>query len=140
MKDVVDLLRQILETLDDLRISFKEYISTKEIKKRREVSIPEEDGIFLDEIEQRLIVNGYRRQLTYTEFVIMNELIKNQGRVCTYSQLCEAVYGYVLDESSKSSIRSCISRLRNKTNGLLEIKNVKNIGFTLKEVEINART
>lgn len=140
MKSVLDLLRQILETLDDLRNSFKEYISTKEIKTKREVLIHEEDGIFLDEIERKLIVNGYRRQLTYTEFIIMNELIENRGRVCTYSQLCEAVYGYVLDESSKISIRSCISRLRNKTDGLLEIKNIRNVGFSLKEVEINART
>lgn len=140
MKEIDNLILQIKESLDDLRILFKEYISTKEIKRKQNEEIQKKDGIYINDSEQKVIVNGYSRQLTYSEYLMMCELLQNIGRTCTYQELSKAVYGYNLDQSSKRSIISCISRLRSKTEGLLEIKNIRNIGFALKEVQINART
>ena len=131
MKELFDLLRQIKESLDDLRNSFKESISTKEIK---EEHIQGNENVYLDVRKSSLVVRGKEIIMTYNEYVILNTLFCSKNGFSTYKELIEALYGICVDESSLKSLTVCVARIRKKTKGLLEIQTFKNKGYVWSEV------
>ena len=125
-----NLLRQVRDLLYELANSFDELASTRGIGEIKEMN----KGMSVNMEDLTVNVNGYIRQLSYNECVILSELAKAKNNFCTYEHLSEVVYGYKLDDSSKKSLHTCVSRLRCKTNGLLIIKSIKNRGIKITEV------
>ncbi len=64
------------------------------------------------------------------EFELLYKLLSSPGRIFTKSQLMEAIWGYET-ESSEDTVKTHISRIRNRLKGVDEIKitAVKGIGY-----------
>ncbi len=67
----------------------------------------------IDLASRRLTVRGKPVALTATEWVLLSELVRNEGRVVTHQRLAERLWGGDMVES-ESAIRQYISRLRAK--------------------------
>lgn len=132
MDEIKNLLIQIKEMLYDLKNFIKEYISAREIQEKEK---EEENKAVIDMNKLLLKKNGTKVALTLSEAVILKELIKENEKLCTYEFLCNILYGYDLDESAMISIRTSVSRLKKKLEGLYRIKNIRNKGFIAYEVE-----
>jgi len=133
MEDFKDLGNKILESLDDLKklIIKSETSQESEIKTHKRYEI--RGNIKLDNFEQKLIVNGTEKQLTYKEWAIIREFINSPDGMRTLDELCENIYGYTLDDSAKCNIRTAISRIRQKASDIIILKTVKGVGYLLKE-------
>ena len=70
-------------------------------------------GLVIDLAARQAIVNGNPVALTATEWTLLSELVRNEGRVLSQQRLAERLWGEGPVESS-SAIRSYISRLRTK--------------------------
>ena len=70
-------------------------------------------------------------ELTKKENIILNELIKNKGKIVTLKRLCKLCYLDNLDNCYANSILQCISRLREKLKGEVYIDNIYKKGYRI---------
>lgn len=140
MKELMDLMAKINDSLDDIRLSFKECISTKEIKKQPDDDKQNKNGIYVDLEELKLIGNGREKQLTLNDCIIVKTLLNKKEKLCTYQELCSALYGYEIDEYALKSIKTAVCRVKAKVKGILRIKNIRERGFIAFEVKDNEGT
>jgi len=71
------------------------------------------DGLVIDPAARQVTVNGTPVALTATEWTLLSELMRNEGRVVTQERLAERLWGESTLEIS-STIRSYVARLRIK--------------------------
>ncbi len=71
------------------------------------------DSLVIDLAARQVTVNGTPVALTATEWTLLSELIRNEGRVVTQERLAERLWGENTLEIS-STIRSYVARLRIK--------------------------
>lgn len=141
MEDFNVLANRILESLDDLKKIILKAETSQEsgIKSHKRFEI--KGDIKLDNLKQTLIVGDKEIQLTYKEWGILRELIRSEDGIGTYEELCKRIYGYEeIDDFVRNSIRAAISRLEQKTKGLIEIRTIRKVGYLLKEVKSDAGT
>jgi DNA-binding response OmpR family regulator len=73
-----------------------------------------DDGrLSVDAAERRVTVDGEQVRLTPKELGVLAYLIRHAGRVRTFEQILEAVWGWEYKESS-DYVHVCVSRLRRK--------------------------
>jgi two-component system KDP operon response regulator KdpE len=70
-------------------------------------------SLVIDLATRQVIVNGNPVALTATEWTLLSELVRNEGRVLSQQRLAEKLWGEDAGEFS-SAIRSYIARLRTK--------------------------
>ena len=117
------LMKQIRDLLYDLKVLIEEKKSTGETNDKL--------SIYVDMKSMKVNAHGYVRRLTYNESVILSELLMAKDNFCTYEYLIKILYGCELDEFSKKSLITTMSRLRNKLDGQIQIKNIQKTGFKL---------
>ena len=87
--------------------------------------------------ETREVFRGDRRiDLTRTEFLLLELLLRNARRVLTREVIFEQVWGYDMDWNS-NSLEVYIGYLRRKTEADGEprlIRTVRGVGYVLREV------
>lgn len=89
--------------------------------------------LVLDGERHEVRVDGKEVHLTTREFALLEELLRNQGRVLTRDQLLDRVWGYTADVTTRT-VDVHIRRLREKIPLLQEaIVAVKGLGYKLRE-------
>lgn len=85
-----------------------------------------------------ILVNGYELDFPRREFNLLCLLASSPGRVFTFEQLSQEVWGdeYQLTENS---LHSCVRRVRRKLESvpgnMCCIKNIRGVGYCFKENE-----
>lgn len=85
-----------------------------------------------------ILVNGYELDFPRREFDLLCLLASSPGRVFTFEQLSQEVWGdeYQLTENS---LHSCVRRVRRKLESvpgnMCCIKNIRGVGYCFKENE-----
>ena len=74
----------------------------------------QEDGIYLDHDQQRIIYRGRRIQMTPLEFRLISYMAQNAGEVLTKEDLLHNVWGYLEPAGELNLIETAIRRLRLK--------------------------
>ena len=85
------------------------------------------DGIFFNFQTQNIIKNNESFVLNKKESLLINLLIKNQGRVITYEEIEYHIWN---NECTQAALKSLIRDLRKKTLKNI-IKNYSGIGYKL---------
>ena len=91
------------------------------------------DGLSVDMEAHKAEVDGHEVQLTATEFKLLAELIRNQGRVQTRDQLLNSVWGYEFDGYART-VDTHVRRLRQKLEGYAKyVETVRGVGYRFRE-------
>ncbi|WP_243368777.1 response regulator [Fundidesulfovibrio soli] len=91
------------------------------------------DGLSVDMDAHRAEAQGQEIQLTATEFKLLAELFKSQGRVLTRDQLLNTVWGYEFEGYART-VDTHVRRLRQKLGHYSEmIETVRGVGYRFKE-------
>ena len=83
----------------------------------------------LDKKNRRYITENENIELTKTEFIVLNKLIKSNGDVVTRDKLLEELKGENALLYSDIYINSIIHRLRNKLKEYVQIKTKDKLGY-----------
>lgn len=90
-------------------------------------------GIVLNEESHKCWVNGAEVSLTQKEFVLLQEFMKNPGRVLTRQWLLEQIWGYDYDGESRV-VDTMVKNLRKKLgNQAHVIRTVISVGYKLED-------
>ena len=90
-------------------------------------------GVSVDPAAHRATVHGQDVELTATEFRLIEDLLRNAGRVRTREELLAAVWGYQFEGYART-VDTHIRRLRNKLGDAAEIiETVRGVGYRCKE-------
>lgn len=91
------------------------------------------DGLLVDLEAHRVEVDHREIPLTATEFKLLAELIRSQGRVQTRDQLLNSVWGYEFDGYART-VDTHIRRLRQKLSGYAKlVETVRGVGYRFRE-------
>jgi two-component system phosphate regulon response regulator PhoB len=91
------------------------------------------DGLAVDFEAHRAEVDGKEIPLTATEFKLLAELIRNQGRVQTRDQLLNSVWGYEFDGYART-VDTHIRRLRQKIGPYAKmVETVRGVGYRFRD-------
>jgi len=91
------------------------------------------DGLTVDLEAHRAEAQGEEIQLTATEFKLLAELFKAQGRVRTRDQLLNTVWGYEFEGYART-VDTHVRRLRQKLGPCADlIETVRGVGYRFKE-------
>lgn len=91
------------------------------------------DGLAVDLEAHKAEVDGDEVLLTATEFKLLAELIRNQGRVQTRDQLLNTVWGYEFDGYART-VDTHVRRLRQKLGAYSHmVETVRGVGYRLRE-------
>ncbi len=91
------------------------------------------DGLVVDLEAHKAMVDGEEMSLTATEFKLLAELIKRQGRVQTRDQLLNTVWGYEFEGYART-VDTHIRRLRQKLGPYAKfIETVRGVGYRFRE-------
>jgi two-component system OmpR family response regulator len=82
----------------------------------QQVTVLEHRGIVLDLLKRQVLRDGETVTLQPREFQILEELMREEGRVVTRTMLLERVWNYHFDPHT-NIVDTHISRLRSKLNG-----------------------
>ena len=88
-------------------------------------------GISLDPATRMVFSNGEMVELSRREFVLLQALMENTGKIVTRTQATQVLYGWGYDISS-NSIEVHIHNLRKKLKCKL-IKTIRGVGYLLKD-------
>ena len=90
-------------------------------------------GVSVDPAAHKVTVLGQDVELTATEFRLIEDLLRNAGRVRTRAELLAAVWGYQFEGYART-VDTHIRRLRNKLGDAAEIiETVRGVGYRCKE-------
>lgn len=104
--------------------NYKETVQTTVIAHKRFTMFPE---------HRKLFVNEQEVSLTRKEFDLLHLFFKNRGRVFTYEQIFNNIWGEEYIEGSNNALSVLISRLRQKLSidaSLECLRNVHDLGYT----------
>lgn len=91
------------------------------------------DGLSVDMDAHRAEAQGQEIPLTATEFKLLAELFRSQGRVLTRDQLLNTVWGYEFEGYART-VDTHVRRLRQKLGHYSElIETVRGVGYRFKE-------
>jgi two-component system phosphate regulon response regulator PhoB len=91
------------------------------------------DGLAVDMDAHKAEVDGADLALTATEFKLLSELIRSQGRVRTRDQLLNTVWGYEFEGYGRT-VDTHVRRLRQKLGEHARmIETVRGVGYRFKE-------
>lgn len=85
----------------------------------------------IDQIQRTVTVNGKILNLTVKEFLLINTLGANVGKIYAKNQLIETVWGFSL-ENETNVVESTVNSLRRKlesAGSLIKIKNTRFVGY-----------
>ncbi len=86
-------------------------------------------SIFLDENRHTVLVDGVETELTYKEYEILKQLIRNEDIVLSRDRLMEIVWGYNFEQGNRT-VDVHIQSLRKKLGSAGEyIKTIRNVGY-----------
>lgn len=89
-------------------------------------------GLEINLSRRRVINNGQEIELTVKEYDILCLLAANKGRVLTYEQIYDKVWGEISADNEKDTVGLHIRNLRKKfcdTNSHFSIDSVREIGY-----------
>lgn len=87
--------------------------------------------IELDENKHTVMVDSNETELTYKEYEILKQLIRNKGIVLTRDRLMEIVWGYDFEQGNRT-VDVHIQSLRKKLGTAGEhIKTIRNVGYKI---------
>ncbi len=90
-------------------------------------------GVNVNATAHRVSVLGQEVDLTATEFRLLEDLLRNAGRVRTREELLASVWGYQFEGYART-VDTHIRRLRNKLGEAAElIETVRGVGYRCKE-------
>lgn len=90
-------------------------------------------GVNINAAAHRVNVLGQEIDLTATEFRLLEDLLRNAGRVRTREELLASVWGYQFEGYART-VDTHIRRLRNKLGEAAEIiETVRGVGYRCKE-------
>lgn len=90
-------------------------------------------GVDIDPAAHRVQVNGRHVDLTATEFRLLEDLMRNAGRVRTREQLLNGVWGYQFEGYART-VDTHVRRLRAKLEEAGDIvETVRGVGYRCKE-------
>lgn len=124
-ENIFDCIRELLLSKSDYQLMEFDAIPA--------LSFP---GLEIDLYHRQVLINGNRVELTDLEFRLLLYLARQPGRVFTYQQIYEAVWG---EEYSyeKSNIMSHIRHIREKIEADSKtpryIENVRGVGYRFKK-------
>lgn len=87
-------------------------------------------GIVLDPAAHEVVYNGKQVVLSHHEFVVLQYLLENIGRVVSRSKIEEVLYGW--DGVESNSLEVFIHHLRKKFSSQL-IKTVRGVGYIIEK-------
>lgn len=91
------------------------------------------DGLAVDMDAHKVTVEGEEIGLTATEFKLLTELIRSQGRVQTRDQLLNVVWGYEFEGYART-VDTHVRRLRQKLGDYADlVETVRGVGYRFKE-------
>lgn len=85
----------------------------------------------IDQIQRTVTINGKILSLTVKEFLLINTLGANVGKIYAKNQLIEKVWGFSL-ENETNVVESTVNSLRRKlesAGSLIKIKNTRFVGY-----------
>lgn len=86
-------------------------------------------SILLDENRHTVLVDGVETELTYKEYEILKQLIRNEDIVLSRDRLMEIVWGYNFEQGNRT-VDVHIQSLRKKLGSAGEyIKTIRNVGY-----------
>ena len=86
-------------------------------------------SILLDENRHTVLVDGAETELTYKEYEILKQLIRNEDIVLSRDRLMEIVWGYNFEQGNRT-VDVHIQSLRKKLGSAGEyIKTIRNVGY-----------
>lgn len=92
-----------------------------------------QDGLAVDLEAHKAEIAGREVGLTATEFKLLAELIRSQGRVLTRDQLLNSVWGYEFDGYART-VDTHIRRLRQKLGSYSKlVETVRGVGYRFRE-------
>ena len=109
-----------------------ELVARVRARLRQAAAEPEErwlraGGVTLDTIRRTAESNGRSVVLSEREFLLLEQLMRRAGDVCTREQLLADVWGYAFDPGS-NVVDVYVGRLRGKLGGDV-IETVRNVGY-----------
>lgn len=91
------------------------------------------EGLSVDFQAHRVIVDAQEIMLTATEFRLLGELIRNQGKVQSRDQLLDKVWGYQFEGYART-VDTHVRRLRQKLGPYAElIETLRGVGYRFRE-------
>ena len=91
------------------------------------------DGLVVDLESHKVSIDGRETVLTATEFRLLTELIRRQGRVHTRDHLLNSVWGYEFEGYSRT-VDTHVRRLRQKLGPYAGyVETVRGVGYRFKE-------
>ena len=88
--------------------------------------------LIVDQGKMEVTIDGEEIKLTTTEFKLLLELIKAQGKVLSREYLLNSVWGYDFDGYART-VDTHITRLRSKLGDYAEIiKTIRGVGYKIK--------
>ncbi|MFO7840529.1 MAG: response regulator [Desulfosalsimonadaceae bacterium] len=98
-----------------------------------EESILKYQDIYIEPDSYRVWIRDQEITLTVTEFNLLTDLVRNQGKVRSRDQLLDRVWGYQFDGYART-VDTHIRRLRQKIGPYAQaIETVRGIGYRLRE-------
>lgn len=119
--------------------AFSELLARVEALSRRKGAVEEVVELRLADLEMNLLTREVRRagrtlDLTQREYLLLEHLMRNAGRVVSRSMLLEAVWDYAFDPQT-NIIDQHVSRLRQKVDRDFDvslIQTVRGVGYALR--------
>lgn len=105
----------------------------EEISSLKSISI---SNIILDEESKEVIVNGFKIDLTPSEYLILSTLIRNKNRVYSRQELAGLIYNNYFGEIDEQGINSHIYHIREKVKTFYDkdiIKTIRGMGYKIYE-------
>jgi DNA-binding response OmpR family regulator len=91
------------------------------------------EGLSVDFQAHRVLVDDQEVTLTATEFRLLGELIRNQGKVQARDQLLDRVWGYQFEGYART-VDTHVRRLRQKLGSYAEfIETLRGVGYRFRE-------
>jgi len=91
------------------------------------------EGLSVDFQAHRVLVDGREITLTATEFRLLGELIRNQGKVQSRDHLLDKVWGYHFEGYART-VDTHVRRLRQKLGSYAElIETLRGVGYRFRE-------
>lgn len=100
-------------SVNELTARVKAVLKRSQLSKVSTKSIIHFDGIDLDTIRKRLIINDERVELTKKEYEILKILLENQGKVFSRDELLDKIWGHEVIVTERT-VDVNITRLRTK--------------------------
>lgn len=86
----------------------------------------------LDEMQQRLYIDGKIIELTLLQTILLSVLVENKNKVVTYDKLAKILYGLPMDREIHQRIKTLVARTRKTIGNTLEIKTRATFGYMIK--------